>query len=45
MQDVTGKNAWGAVIYDEECFATKEVFCVGQALHIHYIYIYNVNIY
>ena len=37
MQDVTGKNAWGAVIYDEECFATKEVFCVGQA-----IYIYNI---
>jgi hypothetical protein len=29
-QDVTGKNAWGAVIYDEECFATREVVTVGQ---------------
>ncbi len=25
-----GKNNFGAVIYDEECFATKEVLTVGQ---------------
>ena len=32
--DVKGKNAMGAVIKDEECFVTKEVTSIGQALGI-----------
>ncbi|CAG8438485.1 13497_t:CDS:10 [Dentiscutata heterogama] len=31
-KDVPGKNCWGLVLPDEEIFASKEVFFVGQAI-------------
>ncbi|KAH7815684.1 xanthine dehydrogenase [Monocercomonoides exilis] len=32
--DIVGVNAIGAVIRDEECFATKEVTCKGQVIGV-----------
>ena len=29
-QDVPGTNLIGPIVHDEECFAEKEVTCVGQ---------------
>ncbi|KAF0505922.1 xanthine dehydrogenase [Gigaspora margarita] len=31
-KDVPGKNSWGIIIEDEEVFASKEVFYVGQII-------------
>ncbi|CAG8744209.1 11711_t:CDS:2, partial [Cetraspora pellucida] len=31
-KDVPGKNNWGIIIQDDEIFASKEVFCVGQVI-------------
>ena len=33
-EDVPGHNDTGAVVHDEELFATKEVVCIGQPLGI-----------
>ena len=33
-EDVPGENEWGAVIKDEEIFATKLVTCIGQQIGI-----------
>lgn len=33
-KDITGKNDIGPVIHDEECFASREVTCVGQVIGI-----------
>jgi len=30
--DVEGKNAWGAIIFDEEVFATTDVYTTGQPI-------------
>ena len=32
--DVPGGNDIGAVVHDEECFASKEVTCIGQPIGI-----------
>jgi len=31
-KDVEGKNAWGAIIFDEEVFATTDVYTTGQPI-------------
>jgi len=33
-KDVEGKNNWGAIIYDEEVFATTDVYTTGQPIGI-----------
>jgi xanthine dehydrogenase molybdopterin-binding subunit B len=33
-EDVPGENEWGAVIKDEEIFASKLVTCIGQQIGI-----------
>ena len=33
-KDVPGANDMGAVVHDEECFASEEVTCVGQPIGV-----------
>ena len=33
-RDVDGSNAWGAIIFDEEVFATSDVYTTGQPIGI-----------
>ena len=33
-EDVPGENEWGAVIKDEEIFASQLVTCIGQQIGI-----------
>ena len=31
-KDVDGSNGWGAIVFDEEVFATSDVYTTGQPI-------------